>query len=394
LGTKKPAIALRYLDDIDRYLEPFIPALLSGLEISAAEAVKAKIAAWIADKRYLQGILWYYRFSPSVDIEAVKLVAVAAMEFGEERAVSNAVEVAAARYKDLGEEIIEGVLLPGIDWLEQHGHHYWLNGRLSIVHGKDSPFRNLTEQQARRVLSHLVARESIGTRLDYLLGAIGEAHPKALVDFLGSRVRRERELKVDRESLGRYDAIPFRFHKANQALKNVPDYMLQEMKAWYREDSELFSLRAGRLTHSVYQKITPDLAVAFMGLIETGDRENLEFVLELLERFEGAEETRPLYKAVIIKAQSNDALLRSVSAGLEGTGVVSGEFGMAEAYKERRAAVAQWLEDGDEQVRRFAKTQVATFDRMIAAEQRRAEEDLELRKRTWGTDSGDDKAGA
>lgn len=170
--------------------------------------------------------------------------------------------------------------------------------------------------------------------------------------------------------------------------------MLQQMQAWYREDSDLFSSRAGRLTHSVYQKITPELAAAFAGLIETGERENLEFVLELLERFEGAEQTRPLYKAIISKAQSDDALLRSVSAGLEATGVVSGEFGMAEAYKERRAVVAQWLEDGDEKVRRFARTQVATFDRMIAAEQRRAEGDLELRKRAWGTDPHDDKTGA
>jgi hypothetical protein len=319
---------------------------------------------------------------------------VGAIEAGDERAVSIAIEVAGARYKDLGKEVIEGILLPGIDWLELHGHRHWLGGGLSVPHGKDSPFRNLTEQQARRVLDHLVARESIDARIDYLLGAIGKAHPKVLGDFLGLRVRRERDLNSDGEALARYVAIPFQFHKANEALKNVPDYMLQQMQAWYREDSELFSLSAGRLTHSVYQKITPELAAAFLGRIEAGDRENLEFVLQLLEHFEGAEETRPLYKAIISKAGSGDGVLRNVSAGLEATGVVSGEFGMAEAYKERRAAVAQWLEDGDEEVRRFAKTQVATFDRMIAAEQRRAEEVLELRKRTWGKDSGNDKVGA
>lgn len=387
LATKKPAIALRYLDDIDKDLEPFIPAFLSGLEVAAPEAVKEKVATWIVDKKYLQRILWYYRFSLGTDIAAVRHAAAVAMEAGEEHAVSNAVEVAAARYKDLGGEIIEAVLLPGIDWLEQHGNRHWLGGGLSIVHGKDSPFRNLTEQQARRVLDHLVARESIDTRLDYLLGAIGRTHPNLLVDFLGSRVRHERELKADRDAQARYDAIPFKFYKANEALKNVPDYMLQQMQTWYREDSELFSLRAGRLTHSVYQKITPELAASFVGLIDTGERENLEFVLELLEPFEGAEETRDLYKAIVSKAPSDDPLLRSVSVGLEATGVVSGEFGMAEAYKQRRATVEQWLNDSDEKVRRFAKTQAATLDRMIAAEQRRAEEELELRKRTWGTDS-------
>lgn len=122
-----------------------------------------------------------------------------------------------------------------------------------------------------------------------------------------------------------------------------------------------------------------------MRLIDTGSKASIEFVLELLERFEGAAEARPIYKAIISKLPSEDPLLSSVRIGLEATGVVSGEFGMAEAYKVRRAAVTQWLEDTDEKVRRFAKTHVVQLDRMIASEQRRAEEDLESRKRSWGT---------
>ncbi|HAI20480.1 MAG TPA: hypothetical protein DCM14_01030, partial [Clostridiales bacterium UBA8153] len=70
--------------------------------------------------------------------------------------------------------------------------------------------------------------------------------------------------------------------------------------------------------------------------------------MQLLGTFEGAEETRPLYKSIIGKAQGDDGLLRRVSAGLEATGIVSGQFGTVEAYKERRTAVAQWIEDGDE----------------------------------------------
>lgn len=394
LAARKPAIALRYLEEIDEELEQIVPALLAGLEASAPDPAKAKIDEWIVARKHLSTILWYYRFSPGVDIHAVKRAAAAALQAGEERAISNSVEVAVARYKDLGGDTIETVLLPAIDWLEKQGHHYWSGGGLSIVHGKDSPFQNLTEQQAGRVLAHLVSRETIDTRLDYLLGAIGKAHPNALIDFLGSRVRREHELKADRDAFARYDAIPFRFHKANEAIKKAPDYMLQQMQAWYREDSQLFSLRAGRLAHSVYQNITPELAASLMRLIETGDKDSIEFVMELLERFEGAAETRPLYKAIVSKLPSEDPLWSSVRVGLEATGVVSGEFGMADAYKERRAAVALWLEDGDEKVRHFAKKHIAQLDRMIASEQRRAEEHLEFRKRSWGTDAGDDKAGA
>ena len=177
---------------------------------------------------------------------------------GDEHAISNAVEAATTRYKDLGAEVIEAVLLPGIDRLEERGHRNWAGGGLSVVHEKDSPFQHLTADQARRVLGHLVSRESINTRLDYLVGAIGKAHPGALIEFLGARVRREREIKADREATEKYEAIPFRFHKANEALKKATDFMLEHMLAWYREDGELFSFRAGRLAHSVYQKITPE----------------------------------------------------------------------------------------------------------------------------------------
>ncbi len=167
--------------------------------------------------------------------------------------------------------------------------------------------------------------------------------------------------------------------------------MLQSMRRWYGEDDELFSLRAGRLAHSVYAKITPELASSLLRIIESGDNTDLAFVLEVLERFEGAEETRPLYKAIVAKLPMDDRLLRAVSVGFNATGLVMGEFGMAEAYKVRQAAVAQWLEDPDEKIRNFAKGEVALLDRMIKSEQRRAEEDLELRKRTWGMDPNDGK---
>jgi hypothetical protein len=390
LGTKKPSIALRYLNEVDAGLESIIPPLLKGLEASASEAAAAKIKGWIDKKEYISRILWYYRFSARAGVDAIKHTAAAALEAGDKHAVENAVAVATARYKDLGAELIETVLLPGIDWLEKKGHRQWAGG-LWIVHGEDSPFQNLSVDQARRVLVHLVSRESIDTRLDYLLGAIGKAHPEILIDFLGARVRHERELKADGEAFKKYEAIPFRFHGAKDTLKKVPGHMLKNMRAWYEDDDELFSLRAGRLAHSVYQKITLELAASFLEIIQAGDKEDLAFMLEVLERFEGAEEARPIYKAIVAKLPIGDPLLGAVRVGFNGTGVTTGEFGRVEAYKVRRAAMVPWRDDPNENIRHFAEAQVQLLDRMIASEQRQAEEDLELRKRTWGTDSNEDK---
>jgi hypothetical protein len=80
----------------------------------------------------------------------------------------------------------------------------------------------------------------------------------------------------------------------------------------------------------------------------------------------------------------NSAVLTSVIAGLETTGVVSGEFGFVAAYQSKKATIEPWLSDTRERVRSFAIRYMLELDRLIASEQRRGEEDLEMRKRDFG----------
>src|ERR1700756_4557183 len=68
---------------------------------------------------------------------------------------------------------------------------------------------------------------------------------------------------------------------------------------------------------------------------------------------------------------------------LRSTGVVSGEFGFVEAYRTRKAQIETWLTDSRMQVRNFAKRFVRRLEQSIAAEQRRAEENKEMRRRHY-----------
>ena len=84
-------------------------------------------------------------------------------------------------------------------------------------------------------------------------------------------------------------------------------------------------------------------------------------------------------------AQSDgDALLSDVEIVLQNTGVVSGEFGMVQAYQSKKQEMAGWLDDPDAKVRAFAESYLRLLDRQIAAEQRRSEESIEMRKRMYG----------
>ena len=62
---------------------------------------------------------------------------------------------------------------------------------------------------------------------------------------------------------------------------------------------------------------------------------------------------------------------------------------MVEVYKQRKSQIELWLTDPREKIRLFAQRQLRSLDREIAVEQRRSEEQLELRKRRYDIQGGE-----
>lgn len=77
---------------------------------------------------------------------------------------------------------------------------------------------------------------------------------------------------------------------------------------------------------------------------------------------------------------ADDALIGLVEIVLESMGTTSGEFGRVIGLKQKRSEIAEWMSDEREAVRRFSDLFVRRLDSTIAAEQRRSEESLALRK--------------
>jgi hypothetical protein len=120
-----------------------------------------------------------------------------------------------------------------------------------------------------------------------------------------------------------------------------------------------------------------------MSLVSTGTHDDFEFAISILSAYDGEQFVEPLCKEIIRRLPADDELRGSVTLVLQATGVVSGEFGLVEAYKGKRDALIPWLSDADENVRSFAQEYIANLDRQMAAEQRRSEEGLDMRKRRY-----------
>jgi hypothetical protein len=128
----------------------------------------------------------------------------------------------------------------------------------------------------------------------------------------------------------------------------------------------------------------PDnLAHELTELAAAGTDDDVGFILQVLRAYQGQQTTHEVVRELVARLPEDDQRLEIAEICLQSTGGVAGEFGLVEAYRARKAQIETWLSDPRPQVRRFAERFTRRLEQSIAAEQRRAEEDKEMRRRRY-----------
>src|SRR5262249_40868723 len=195
-----------------------------------------------------------------------------------------------------------------------------------------------------------------------VLALIGRNRPELVWRFFGAR------LSKDDDEEG-YEAIPYQLFHLDKVLNTDPDAAVNELRSWYRAGDNVFQFTGGRLQHAVFPSFTEQLAGAFVRLVEGGDNDAIEFALHTLHNYRGEATLHPVAKAIVARLAGDDSRLSRVEILLENTGIVSGEFGMVEALRERKTLMTGWLDDRSAVVNGFAERAIRHLDNRIAMEQ-------------------------
>lgn len=387
LARTKPAIAASYLDRLGEDLSGHIPGFLRGLEATDQwAATKQKIDGWVTDHRYLSQILWHQRWTDRSDVALIKRALDFAIEDGNDRAVMNAAEICAARSEVLPREEIRDIFATAIGYFKAKNDSRWANAIWANL-VKSSLVEALTEEQIDLMVSALVPLRSVNYHAEYVLSAIAKRYPEKVIDFFGARLRhREEDEKADR-----YESVPYSLATLGKHLSKMGAYLLGKSHAWHRENPEFFEFRGGRLLSIIFPEFSPEIERLLKDLLASGQEGVPRFAADLMRAYRGSPATHEILKLIVDAVPEGDRTLTSVAVALQSTGVVSGEFGMREAYQRKKAELQPWLTDARPRVKAFAELLDRDLDRMIAAEQRRSEDDLEARKRRYG--EGNDPEG-
>jgi len=219
----------------------------------------------------------------------------------------------------------------------------------------------------------------IESHAERVLGLMAKSQPKKVFDFFGARLAHEASWEGD----DTYEGVPFQFHSLEKSFANIADHAVSRVRQWFVIYDPMFQFRGGRLLAISFPNFPDAFSQELLSCIQTGHRDDIEFVIRVMSSYHGEGFLNETCKAVVRALPAGDPLLPDVEIILQSTGVVAGEFGFVEAYTKKKQEMSGWLTVHDANVREFAEGYVRLLDRRIAAEQRRSEENLEMRKRMY-----------
>lgn len=392
VGRTCPQLALELLTHEER-MQPFLIALVRGLWLSdrTAEA-EALTARWLGDREKLRIVAKSLNADENARLDLLTRVMDEAEKVDDSQgaeAVIEAMGVAAHQF-GLGHVQAKAIFLKGMRLAARRNDARWAR---VVWFNRD--FRKLVDAMSQEERGEVLLSLRTIAKIDYqaeeILAAIGAKEPQALLQYLMARVRREldpqsRADDTHSDDGNRFEAIPYSLHALDKLFTSTPDMLLQAVRSEFRlENASLFSFLGGtRLIKATFPEFGQPLQDELLRLIRTGRPGDVEFVTACLRAYEGSVHIHGVCKEIIKSVPEQSGIWNDVAAAIESTGVVSGEYGMVQAYEAKRDQIAVWKSDENPRVRAFAAWLTENLERMIAAERQRAEEGLALRKHRYG----------
>jgi ppGpp synthetase/RelA/SpoT-type nucleotidyltranferase len=380
LATHKPEMAERFLLRTNDDVLNFLTAFLKGLcESGDRAAYDRTISRYLDAGEHLTALARQWRISTVEDEAFLKTVLDQAIAKEDDIAVMECtVAVITRRAEDL-QPLIASCFQPSMRYLTAKKESRWVNGAWFATEAKTF-FAQLSAETADLVLDNLMSIARLDTHPEWILAYIARSHAAAVWTFLGRRVVDD-ERERDRQD--RYEAIPYQFYELPKILSQDAASAVRVARGLYTPGDTLFQFRGGRLLSAMFPTFPENFARELIALAVAGSDEDVNFILQVLRAYQGQPTTHEVVKELVARLTENDPRLEIAEICLQSTSVVSGEFGLVEAYRARKSQIVTWVGDPRPQVSRFAERFDRRLEQSIAVEQRRAEQRKEMRRREY-----------
>ncbi|EKE20582.1 MAG: hypothetical protein ACD_7C00522G0004 [uncultured bacterium] len=376
LAKQKPEFALKILETNKRIPLPFLVALISGLlRSNLKDKGRGIIQEWIKKGVNLDIIANVFSYDVEVDKEIVLLLFKKARKKKNINALNGIIRILANNYPKFENKKLFLDTIRDLTFLK---NHFWVN---DVWHQKDCILDSLSETDYRVILDNLLLSSRIDYHTEEILAHIAKSNPKLVVDFFFSRIK----IYENKKKSMSYDAIPYDLHELENVLvkdENV-DVVIKEVLKWFEKDGWMYGWSAANLLQIIFPGFGEKFERALLDLIKEGGENNAKIVGSILDKYDGQIFLHNVCKEFIRKYPSTKDYTNEVIHILSKTGTVMGEYGFMDAYKKKREEIQIWKKEKDKKILSFLKEYESYLDKQIKYEQKRADEQIESRKRNF-----------
>lgn len=278
-------------------------------------------------------------------------------------------------------KLIEGLVVKELDRVEYTNAHVQALTLADLKNWLD--FSQLNVDTKEKLNDWLVRLPDLDWHTQAILLNLGKNDLKLILDVFWKRIKREIENKENNKSIvdrDHYDAVPYHMNdKLVNRIGDDPQY-IELISAWLNYTTTEWSLYNWGIGEFLSRIGTSTRAV-IMSLIEKGNDDSLLKASHIMHRTEENNDYDLCLE--IVKRTDNEDILSRVESILYSTGVVTGEYGIAEAYENKAKNLAAYLSDGNERVRKFVEKLRGHLLASSQAERKRTDESKHLRKKEF-----------
>lgn len=377
----KPKLVLKLISQENDCLNRFLPAMLNGLAKSDLIAdLDNRISEWINHEKYLPEIARYIQITPESDPIVLARILPLAVQLEDDFTVNEIVSAAFQRYRDTPSELIEMIFIPAVKYLFDRRNISWLS-LVWHINENQSPIYALTEEQLEIVLKNLLCLPKIEAHEEHVLAILAKKHPNKIFDFFCERIAYELEVKAK----NCYEAIPFQFYSLPRTFRSIEAHAINATRKLFTAGDKTFRFHGGRLLAISFPELPEGFRHCLLSYINS-NRDDLEFLICTLSCYQGDSNLNEICKSIIRSLPRKDPLCDKLENILHPTGVFTGEFGMLEAYVNKKREIECWVSDSDLRIKEFAEKFIIHINNQIAAIQRSNDGNREMRRLMYERD--------
>jgi len=375
LGKQKPEIALKLILKNEKELEPFLIHLIAGIwESKQKEQAKKILENWISNGKHLFTCAVLFEYVKEIDEPLLNKIYSKARKQNDVSALTKVICSIVANFEQ--SKIGKDLFVDSIKELTKHKNYWWVN---HVWFKGNSILGALNKNDWKTVLESLLIAPNIDYHLEEILSAVAQNSPKELIGFFHERMKIQAKKKREE----RYDAIPFDLHKLNEPLSQNVEVVIKEILKWFKKEDWLSYWEGGHFLQAIFPAFHQELEKQLIELLRSKNKNKAKIVLYVLRSYKGETFLHNVCKEFIKQYPKSKKCKQEMFTILSQMGVVSGEYGFVEGYERKKKEIQGWKQDKSKVIQSFARQYENYLSKRIDYEKKRADEDIEIRKREF-----------